>query len=108
MKNLLITGMEILIVVLCFCLVVTFTPGAAAQTTFGNIIGTVSDTSGGAVEGAQVTLTNHETDAKVPQTTGSDRVYQFSSLLPGRYRVDVEKPGVKHATQPDILVQMQQ
>src|SRR5258708_597465 len=108
MKNLLITGMEILIVVLCFCLVVTFTPGAAAQTTFGNIIGTVSDTSGGALEGAQVTLTNQETDAKLPQTTGSDGLYQFSNLLPGRYRIDVEKPGFKHTTQPDIVVQVQQ
>jgi len=108
MKNLLITGMEILIVVLCFCLVVTFTPGAAAQTTFGNIIGTVSDTSGGALEGAQVTLTNQETDAKLTQTTGSDGLYQFSNLLPGRYRIDVEKPGFKHTTQPDIVVQVQQ
>src|SRR5580704_12229494 len=108
MKNLLVTGMEILVAVLCFCLVVTFTPGAAAQTTFGNIIGTVSDTSGGALEGAQVTLTNHETDAKLTQTTGSDGLYQFSNLLPGRYRIDVGKPGFKHTTQPDIVVQVQQ
>src|SRR5258705_5960962 len=108
MKNLLITSMEILIVVLCFCLVVTFTPGAAAQTTFGNIIGTVSDTSGGALEGAQVALTNQETDAKLTQTTGSDGLYQFSNLLPGRYRIDVEKLGFKHTTQPDIVVQVQQ
>jgi len=108
MKNLLVTGMEILIVVLCFCLVVTFTPGTAAQTTFGNITGTVSDTSGGALEGAQVTLTNQETDAKLTQTTGSDGLYQFSNLLPGRYRIDVEMRGFKHTTQPDIVVQVQQ
>src|ERR1700730_920674 len=108
MKNLLVTSMEILIVVFCFCLVVTFTPGAAAQTTFGNITGTVSDTSGGAGEAAQVTLTNHETDAKLTQTTGSDGLYQFSNLLPGRYKIEVEKPGFKHITQPDVVVQVQQ
>src|ERR1700722_5749056 len=108
MKNLLVTGMEILTVVLCFCLVLTFTPGAAAQTTFGNITGTVSDASGGALEGAQVTLTNQETDAKLTQTTGSDGLYQFSNLLPGRYRIDVEMRGFKHTTQPDIVVQVQQ
>src|SRR5580693_6704109 len=108
MKNLLVTGMEILTVVLCFCLVLTFTPGAAAQTTFGIVIGTVSDTSGGALEGAQVTLTNQETDAKLTQTTGSDGLYQFSNLLPGRYRIDVEKPGFKHTTQSDVVVQVQQ
>src|SRR3984893_13788194 len=96
MKNLLVTCMEILIVVFGFCLVVTFTPGAA------------SDTSGGALEGAQVTLTNQETDAKLAQTTGSDGLYQFSNLLPGRYRIDVGKPGFKHTTQPDIVVQVQQ
>ena len=38
---------------------------------------------------AQVTLTNQETDAKLTQTTGSDGLYQFSNLLPGRYRIDV-------------------
>src|ERR1700733_10623694 len=108
MKNLLVTGMAILVVALCFCLVVMFTPVAAAQTTFGNITGTVSDASEGALEGAQVTLTNQETDAKLTQTTGSDGLYQFSNLLPGRYRIDVEKRGFKHTTQPDIVVQVQQ
>jgi Carboxypeptidase regulatory-like domain len=108
MKTLLVTGMEILIVVLCFCLVVTFTPGAAAQTTFGNITGTVWDASGGALEGAQVTLTNQETDAKLTKTTGSDGLYQFSNLLPGRYRIDVEKTGFKRTTQAEVVVQVQQ
>ena len=68
MKNLLVTGMEILTVVLCFCLVLTFTPGAAAQTTFGNITGTVSGCIWRSLGGrAQVTLTNQETDAKLTQ-----------------------------------------
>ena len=108
MKNVLITGVQILVVALCFYLIVTFTPGAAAQTTFGSITGTVSDASEGALEGAQVTLTNQETGAKLTQTTGSDGLYQFSNLLPGRYKIDVEKPGFKHTTQPDVVVQVQQ
>src|SRR6202140_103608 len=108
MKNVLITGVQILVVALCFYLIVTFTPGAASQTTFGNITGTVSDASEGALEGAQVTLTNQETGAKLTQTTGSDGLYQFSNLLPGRYKIDVEKPGFKHTTQPDIVVEVQQ
>src|ERR1700693_269463 len=108
MKNVLITGVQILVVALGFYLIVTFTPGAAAQTTFGNITGTVSDASAGALEVAQVTLSNQETDSKLTQTTGSDGLYQFSNLLPGRYKIDVEKPGFKHTTQPDIVVQVQQ
>src|SRR6202162_1052351 len=108
MKNVLITGVQILVVALGFYLIVTFTPGAAAQTTFGNITGTVSDASAGALEVAQVTLSNQETDSKLTQTTGSDGLYQFSNLLPGRYRIDVEKPGFKRTTQPDVVVQVQQ
>jgi hypothetical protein len=108
MKNLRLVIATLLPLALCLVLAGIFGARLSAQTTFGNITGTVTDASGGALEGAQVTLTNQETGAKLTQTTGSDGLYQFSNLLPGRYRIDVEKPGFKRTTQPDVVVQVQQ
>src|ERR1700737_4788210 len=108
MKNLRVVIAAVLQLALCLVLTGSFGARVSAQKTFGNISGVVTDASGGALEGAQVTLTNQETDAKLTQTTGSDGLYQFSNLLPGRYRIDVEKPGFKHTTQPDVVVQVQQ
>ena len=109
MKNLLVTGMEILIVVLCFCLVVTFTPGVAAQTTFGNITRLQFRTHLASLGGrAGHPHKPRRPRCQLTQTTGSDGLYQFSNLLPGRYRIDVEMRGFKHTTQPDIVVQVQQ
>src|SRR3984957_10869916 len=108
MKNLRLVIATVLQLALCLVVAGFFGARLAAQTTFGNITGTVSDASGGALEGGKVTLTNQETGATLTQTTGSDGLYQFSNLLPGRYKIDVEKPGFKHTTQPDIVVQVQQ
>jgi len=108
MKNLRLVIATVLQLALCLVVAGIFGARLSAQTTFGNITGTVTDASGGALEGAQVTVTNQETGAKLTQTTGSDGLYQFSNLLPGRYRIDVEKPGFKRTTQPDVVVQVQQ
>ncbi|MEY2395785.1 MAG: hypothetical protein QOF94_2130, partial [Acidobacteriaceae bacterium] len=108
MKNLRLVIATVLPLALCLVVAGIFGARLSAQTTFGYITGTVTDASGGALEGAQVTITNQETGAKLTQTTGSDGLYQFSNLLPGRYRIDVEKPGFKRTTQPDVVVQVQQ
>ena len=79
-----------------------------AQTTYGSIAGAVSDPSGAAVAGAQVTLTNLGTSEKRTQSTGNDGLYLFVNLLPGRYGIDVEKSGFKRYTRPEIVVDVNQ
>jgi len=79
-----------------------------AQSTFGSISGTVSDTTGATVSDASVTLTNVGTAEKRTQPSGSDGLYTFVNLFPGQYRIDVEKQGFKHFAHTGIAVDVQQ
>jgi hypothetical protein len=67
-------------------------PRAGAQTT-AQITGTVTDSSGGVIPGAQVTLTNDATGTpRVVQTNG-DGLYAFPALVPGSYTVKAQAKG---------------
>jgi Carboxypeptidase regulatory-like domain len=81
---------------------------AYAQSTYGSITGSVTDTSGAAVTDASVTLTNLGTAEKRAQASGSDGLFTFVNLFPGQYRIDAEKQGFKHFTRNPITVQVQQ
>lgn len=80
---------------------------AWGQTTFGSIAGSVSDPSGALIPGAQVTLTNLATSERRITPSNRDGLYQFVNLLPGRYRIDVEKPGFKHFIREPIVLEVQ-
>lgn len=80
---------------------------ARGQTTFGSIAGTVSDPSGAIIPGAKVTLTNLGTTETRVAPTDTDGFYQFVNLLPGRYRIDVEKAGFKHFIREPIVLEVQ-
>ncbi len=79
-----------------------------AQSTYGSISGAVTDPTGAAVSGAEVTLTNLSTSEKRTQTSGNNGLFTFVNLFPGNYRVDIEKQGFKHFAQPTVIVQVQQ
>jgi hypothetical protein len=83
-------------------------PLARAQSTYGTVDGTALDSSGAAVAGAQVTLTNVGTQEKRVQNTGNEGLYKFVNLAPGEYRIDIEKAGFKHFTRTNVEVQVQQ
>lgn len=86
---------------------VLFNSSLKAQDVFGSIVGTVTDSSGAIVEGAKVTLTNVGTDeTKTGESDGSGN-YRFLSLIPGFYRVSVEKAGFKRVTRDGIQVVVQ-
>ena len=89
-------------------LVVAISLSLHAQSTYGTVDGTVADASGAAVSGAQVTLTNSGTQEKRSQTTGAQGLYQFVNVVPGEYRLEVEKTGFKHFTRENVTVQVQQ
>lgn len=88
----------------CFVL----NPRLVSQTTYGGISGTITDQSGGAIPDAQVTLTNVDTAEKRVQPSGSDGLYSFVNLLPGKYRIEVEKTGFKRITRPEVIVEVGQ
>jgi Carboxypeptidase regulatory-like domain/TonB dependent receptor len=80
----------------------------SAQTSYGSVAGTVADTSGGAIADVQVTITNVASGEKRVQPTGADGLYNFVNLVPGTYRVEVEKTGFKRVAHPDVIVQVEQ
>jgi len=66
-----------------------------AQTGTSNITGTIRDSNGAAVPGANVTAKNDSTGVTSTQTTTESGLYSFSSLPVGTYTITVEKQGFK-------------
>jgi hypothetical protein len=75
-----------------------------AQVDAGAILGTVTDTSGSAVHGATVTLTNEGTSAALSTTTGPDGGYKFTPVRIGSYKLTVTLQGFETIIRPHIEV----
>jgi outer membrane receptor protein involved in Fe transport len=79
---------------------------AGAQTVTGTIFGKVTDTSSAVLPGATVTLASPQLiGGGQTRVTGEDGGYRVPALPPGRYQVDVELPGFRHVTRPDVQVE---
>src|SRR4030095_12030866 len=74
------------------------------QSDRGTITGTVTDSSGSAVPGANVTVINLATNANSTAVTTGDGVYSIVALPPGTYRVRIEKSGFKRAEIGQVTV----
>src|SRR5580658_5320009 len=66
---------------------------APAQSTTGTVLGTVKDSSGGAVPGAVVKLLNTGTNAARSTVANDSGSFVFSNLDSASYQVDVTSPG---------------
>lgn len=65
---------------------------AAAQYS-ASIQGTVTDTSGAAIPGAQVSITDTETNRNLQATTNDSGTFSINQLPPSTYRVQVTRDG---------------
>src|SRR2546430_13502277 len=83
-------------------------PPAWAQTTFGTVVGTVTDSTSAVIPQAQVTLTSLGTTEKRTVTTDTAGNYQFVNVLPGQYRVEAEKEGFQRFKREPVVVEVQQ
>src|SRR5262245_21384727 len=81
---------------------------ASAQQFTGTLQGTVQDSNGGVVAGAEVTITNQNTNVTINLATGSNGHYIAPQLPPGVYNVTVKKSGFKTSTIAEIKVDVQQ
>ncbi len=70
-------------------------PAAHAQAVSGTILGTVTDSSGGVIANAKVTVVNEGTALTRTVTTDANGEYTAPSLPPGRYTVMTEMTGFK-------------
>jgi Carboxypeptidase regulatory-like domain len=93
---------------LSVCVSGLFAPPLLAQNNYGSVSGTVGDASGAAIADAQITLTNVGTGEKRVTTAGPDGLYSFVNLLPGEYRLEVEKTGFKRTSRPSVIVEVGQ
>ncbi len=80
----------VIILVLVACL---FTAGGLAQTSLGGVKGVVTDSSGGVVPGAGVTLKNLDTNQTRTTVSNDVGIYAFPSVPAGNYTVTAEMTG---------------
>jgi len=83
---------------------VSFARFAQAQLTNGDVIGTVTDTTGAVIPGAKVTLTNLGTKVAAATTTNGTGDYTFNLLIPGQYTVTIEAKGFKKLVFPGFAL----
>jgi len=72
------------------------------QAVWSTILGYVSDPSGGAIPGAEVTVTNKLTSVATKATTDSTGSFNITHLDPGEYTLSVTASGFKAYTQTGI------
>jgi hypothetical protein len=77
---------------------------ATGQATSGNLTGTVTDSSGAAVNGATVEIMNVATDQKVVATTKVQGEYLFGDLPAGTYKLTVRAANFKTTTIDNLPV----
>jgi outer membrane receptor protein involved in Fe transport len=77
-----------------------------AQTSYGSVVGTVTDSAGALIAGAQVQLTNKGTNAEQKAVTSSAGTYTFINLIPGSYSLTVSHSGFKASTADQVDVQI--
>jgi Carboxypeptidase regulatory-like domain len=87
---------------------VLFPGWALAQNATGTLYGRMVDSSGDAVPGAEVTITNQATNVHWSLTSNVEGRFYQRYLQPGLYSVTVEKTGFKKYLQQDILLDVEQ
>ena len=79
-------------------------PAAHAQVLYGSVIGDVTDSSGGAVPNAKVTLTSSQTGLSREAVTDGAGRYSFVNVLPGKYTLKVAASGFRAFAETDFDV----
>jgi hypothetical protein len=77
---------------------------AIAQAVKGTLLGTVTDSTGAAVPGATVTVTEVQTGISRTVTTNASGNYVFSNLKDGVYRVEAELSGFRKTARENVRV----
>jgi hypothetical protein len=94
-------------IVLVGLLGILFMSSLHAQTaTSGAILGTVADPTGAIVPGAQVQLTNADTNSKLTTQANAEGRYSFPTVAPGHYTITTTAVGFRTSTVSDVNVQV--
>lgn len=94
-------------ILLALCLLGALTARRVeAQMSYGSLVGTVTDTTGAIISGANVEVKNTATGISHSAMTGAQGSYSFVNLIPGDYSVTVTKQGFQSTTKRGIDVQI--
>src|SRR5712691_10695787 len=75
---------------------------AAGQSTFGSLLGTVRDSSGGVVSGCSISMENTGTSARRAALTDQNGSYSVPNLEPGVYEIKMSAPGFQLVTYTNV------
>jgi hypothetical protein len=78
-----------------------------AQSTSASLTGRVTDPTGGVMVGAQVAAISSGTDFRYEAPTNNAGQYYLTNLLPGSYKIEIEKPGFKKLIESDVVLHVQ-
>ena len=92
--------------VLLLLVVGSFTGSAHAQSTRGELAGSVSDSTGAVISGASISATNEATGGKNETKSTSAGSYRFPDLPIGAYTVTVTAAGFGTTTSTGVRVQI--
>ena len=90
---------------LCLCFGLLLSPAALPQQTLGGITGTVTDSSGGAVDDTIISLVSDQTTLTRTQKTNDAGSYDFVNLPIGTYTLTFSHSGFQTIKIPSILIQ---
>jgi hypothetical protein len=92
------------IVVPCICLCLAGGYANAQSTGQGTVSGTVTDSSGAVIVGAQVTVTNTATNISRNLVTNSTGYFEAVNLNPGTYAISIGAPGFEKLLRQGITL----
>src|SRR5436305_4535209 len=78
-----------------------------AQMETATLSGRIADSDGRVVSGARVEATNVATGSLHTVATNNVGIYILYGLSPGRYRLDIYKPGFRRVIKSDLVLQVQ-
>ena len=90
------------------CVVILSATSANAQQVFGSIVGNVTDSSGAAVSGAAVTITDTAKGVVFKSKANSSGFYSQGQLIPGTYSVAIEAPTFEKVLSTPLVVSVDQ
>jgi hypothetical protein len=92
--------------VICLSAVLLLCLPAFSQGSFGRILGTVTDQSGGVISGATITVIDTERGISRTLTTDDAGAYNAPNLTAGNYTVRGEAKGFKRIERQGVLVEV--
>ena len=81
---------------------------ASGQVLYGGITGTVTDSTGGTVPAATVTITHKETNLSRETVTNDSGIYTFTNVQAGAYDIKVSLSGFREFVQTNVPVSVNQ